>query len=131
MLVHFAIAYPLIVFLLALIYVLTGGISWERASYYILTLGFAAAPPAMLSGWFSWKVTYGGRMTRHILPKIVLSVVLIIVITVGFIWRSIDPDVLAAETFVRYLYLALLFSLIPIVAVLGHLGGRIFYHWGS
>ncbi len=128
MLVHFPIAYPLIVFLLALVYILTGNISWERASYYMLTLGFLSAPTAALSGYFSWKVTYEGRMTKHILQKIVLSAVLIIVITVCFIWRSADSNLLTAETSLSYFYLTLLFSLIPIVAILGHLGGRIVYH---
>lgn len=128
MLVHFPIAYSLIVFLLALVYILTGNISWERASYYMLALGFLAAPPAVLSGFFSWKVTYEGSMIKTIFWKIVLSAVLIVVITVGFIWRSADPNLLAAETSMSYLYLALLFSLIPIVAILGHLGGRIVYH---
>jgi len=123
--VHFPIAYTLIVFLLALIYFLTGNVFWERASYLMLALGLLAALPAIVFGLFSWKVTYKGKMIKNILRKIVLSSALFIVIIISFIWRSADPELLAAESLLSHLYLALLFSLIPIVAILGHSGGRI------
>lgn len=124
-LVHFPIAYTLIVFLLALVYILTGNIFWEKASYLMLALSLLAIPPTMVFGFFSWKVTYKGKMTKNILRKIVLSSILFVVIIVSFLWQSVDPEVLMAESSLRYLYLALLFSLIPIVTILGHAGGRI------
>jgi predicted heme/steroid binding protein len=68
-LVHFSIAYSLLVPLLALLYLFTSEISFETASYYLLLLGFLAAPFAGVSGLFSWKVTYEGRMTTSLPEK--------------------------------------------------------------
>ena len=126
--VHFSIAYSLIVFLLAVVYIFTGNIFWERVSYYMLMLGLVAAFPSVLSGFFSWNVTYESMMIKNIFWKIILSTVLLIIISTTFIWRTVDPNLLVSETVSSYLYLALLFTLIPMLTILGHLGGRIVYH---
>ncbi len=125
-LVHFSIAYSIAVSLLSLLYIFTGKIPFEIASYYMLALGFLAAPPAGLSGLFSWKATYEGKMTRTFVRKIIFTVVLIVVITVCFIWRTLNPDVLVT-TSINYIYLTLVLSLVPIVTILGYDGGKIVY----
>ncbi len=126
-LVHFSIAYSILVPLLSVLYVFTGEVSFETASYYVLVLGFLSAPLAGLSGHFSWKVTYEGRMTRIFTRKIMFTVVLIIIVTICFGWRTLFPDVLLAETTLSYIYLALVISLVPIAIILGYYGGEIVY----
>ena len=123
-LVHFSIAYSIAVSLLSLLYVFTGKIPFEIASYYMLVLGFLATPFAGLSGLFSWKVTYEGKMTKVFLRKIIFTVVLIVVITACFVWRTLNPDILVT---INYIYLTLLLSLVPIVTILGYDGGKIVY----
>jgi len=124
--VHFSIAYSIAVSLLSLLYVFTGKIPFEIASYYMLVLGFLAAPFAGLSGLLSWKVTYEGKMTRTFARKIIFTVVLIAVITTCFVWRTLNPDVLVT-TSLNYIYLTLVLSLVPIVTILGYDGGKIVY----
>ncbi len=125
-LVHFSIAYSIAVSLLSLLYVFTGTIHFEIASYYMLALGFLAAPFAALSGLLSWKVTYEGKMTRTFVRKIIFTAVLIVVITPCFVWRTLNPDVLVT-TSINYIYLTLVLSLVPIVTILGYDGGKIVY----
>lgn len=124
--VHFSIAYSIAVSLLSLLYVLTGKIPFETASYYMLVLGFLSAPFAGLSGLFSWKVTYEGKMTKIFVRKLIFTAVLIVVITACFIWRTLNPDVLLRIS-LNYIYLTLVLSLVPIVTILGYDGGKIVY----
>jgi predicted heme/steroid binding protein/uncharacterized membrane protein len=125
--VHFSIAYSIVIPLLSVLYVLTGEVSFETASYYMLLLGFLSAPVAGLSGFFSWKITYESRMSRIFVRKLVFAVLLLVVISICFLWRTLNPDILTARTELSYVYLALAVSLVPIVTVLGYYGGKIVY----
>ena len=127
MLVHFPIAYFLVISLLVLLYLFTNKISFETASYYMLILGFLASPFAILTGLFTWKVTYKGRKIKIFARKIEFSTVLIIIVTICFLWRTINPDVLITKTAYSYFYLLLVMSLAPVVSLLGHYGGKIVY----
>ncbi len=122
-LVHFSIAYSIAVSLLTLLYVLTDKTPFETASYCMLALGFLSSPFAGLSGIFSWKVTYEGKMTKVFVRKIIFTVVLTAVITACFVWRTLNPDVLVT-TGLNYIYLMLVLSLVPIVTILGYDGGK-------
>ncbi len=123
-LVHFSIAYSIAAPLLAILYFFTGSISFETASYYMLVLGFMATPFAGLSGLFSWKVTYEGKMTPIFARKIIFTFLLIIITTVCYSWITLNPDILVKT---NYIYLALLASLVPVVTTLGYDGGKIVY----
>ncbi len=125
-LVHFPITFSIGFSLLSLLYVFTGKASFEIGSYYMLFLGFLSTPFAGLSGFFSWKVTYEGKMTKIFARKIIFTVVLTAVITACFVWRSINPDVLI-QNGINYIYLTLVLSLVPIVTILGYDGGEIVY----
>lgn len=124
-LVHFTIAYAIAVPLLSFLYMFTGNITFEIASYYMLVLGLLTAPLSALSGIFSWKVTYRGNMTRIFARKIIFTVVLLVVITISFLLRTLSPDILTTNLY--YVYLVLLISLVPIVTILGYDGGKIVY----
>ena len=127
MIVHFPIAYSLMVPLFSVLYLLTGELSFEAASYYLLIIGFLTAPVCALSGFLSWKVAYRGKTSAAFTRKKLFSVVLIVIITVCSVWRTLDPLILVSATGLKYIYLALLMSLMPIIAVLGHTGGKIVY----
>lgn len=123
--VHFSISYSIGVSLMSLMYVLTDNLSFELSSYYLLIMAFLAAPVAGLTGLFSWKVTYEGRMSRIFLRKTIFTIALNVIVTVLFLWRTADPDILISGTYFSYLYLVLLASLTPIALILGYYGGRI------
>jgi predicted heme/steroid binding protein/uncharacterized membrane protein len=125
--VHFSIAYSLAVPLLSIIYVLTGEISFETAAYYMLLLGFLSAPVAVLSGFFSWKVTYKGRANKIFTRKLTFAAVLLVVITLCFLWRTLNADIVIAITDLSFIYLSIIVSLIPIITILGYYGGKIIY----
>ena len=111
----------------SILYLLTGETSFELASYYILTLGLLASPFCGLSGVFSWKVNYRGVRNNAFSRKIWLTVALMGVTIVCFIWRFLDPTVLVAKTNVSYVYLVMQISMALIAAILGHTGGKIVF----
>lgn len=127
MIVHFPIAYSLIVPMLSFLYLLTGDASFESASYYVMAVGFLVAPVCTLSGFMSWKITYRGKWSEDFRRKILFSTLLVLVITVCFLWRFADPSILVSRTGLSYVYIALQTSFIPIVSILGHTGGKIVY----
>lgn len=125
--VHFSIAYSIAVPLLSILYILTSEISFETAAYYMLLFGFLSAPVAVLSGFFSWKVTYEGRINRIFTRKLTFAAVLLIVITICFFWRTLNSNIIIARTDLSFIYLSMIVSLIPIVTILGYYGGKIVY----
>jgi predicted heme/steroid binding protein/uncharacterized membrane protein len=125
--VHFSIAYAVIVPLLAFLYFATSQICFESASYYMLIFGFLSTPLSVLSGTFAWKVTYKGKMNKIFFRKIILAVLLLAVITIALAMRVLDPNIITVATYVSGIYLTLLVSLVPINVVLGYYGGEIVY----
>jgi predicted heme/steroid binding protein/uncharacterized membrane protein len=126
-LVHFAIAYPLLVPLLSILHVFTGEVSFELASYYLLVLGFVAAPFAGLAGLYSWNSVYEMSMTKTFSQKIMFTILFITVITICSVWRTMDPNILITKTNLSYIYLGLEMSLLPISSILGYYGGKLVY----
>lgn len=124
-LVHFSIGYSILVPLLSILFFFTRNDSFEVASYYVLVLGYLAAPAAGLSGIFSWKVTYEGRITKTFSRKRNFTIILFVVMTVCFVWRTLNPNILIKNTKFSYIYLALIASFVPITTTLGYDGGKI------
>lgn len=125
--VHFSIAYSIFVPILISLYFITCETSFEKASYYVLAAACLTNPLGGLSGFFSWKVTYEGITTKIFVRKIILTVMLVIIVTACFIWRTIDPTLLQITTNPNYIYIILVVVLIPMVTILGHYGGKIVY----
>jgi len=127
MLVHFPMAYSIVVPLLSFLSLWLRESSFDAASYYMLLLGFLAAPAGGISGIFSWKVTYEGRMTKVFSRKILLTTMLTLVIAASFIWRILNPNILIENSSLSYVYFFLTASFVPITVLLGHYGGKIVY----
>ena len=125
--VHFSIAYSIAFSLLSILYLLIGEISFETASYYLLLLGFLSAPVTVLAGLFSWKTEYNSKINKIFSRKLTFGAVFLVVITICFLWRTLNPQVLTAGTDVGFIYLAIAVSLTPIVTILGYYGGEIVY----
>jgi predicted heme/steroid binding protein/uncharacterized membrane protein len=125
--VHFSIAYSILVPLLTLMYLFTGEIYFDSAAYFLLLFGLLAAAFAGGSGFFSWKYNYHSWLSKIFSKKIAFTAILIAVSTVCLLWRTIDPNILIARTDLVYIYVALVVSFIPIVAIIGYYGGEIVY----
>jgi uncharacterized membrane protein len=125
--VHFSIAYSIAAFLLALLYLITGTLSLETASYYLLVLGLLSAPVSALAGLFSWRTTYKSKRNKIFTWKLIFAAIFLTIITICFLLRAFYPQILISKTYVSFLYVSLLTSLTPTVTILGYYGGKIVY----
>ena len=125
MIVHFPIAYSIIVPLLSILYLITGVLSFEAASYYVLVFGFLSSPVCSFSGFASWIVAFKGKRRKEFNRKIFLSIGLLLVISICTVWRTLNPNVLITGNIFSYLFLIFEICLAVIVSILGHIGGKI------
>jgi hypothetical protein len=59
--------------------------------------------------------------------KIVFSIVLWVVLSILVIWRFLDPVLIIQSGNLWWAYTILVFSLVPLVTFLGHLGGKMVF----
>lgn len=125
MTVHFPIVFMISAALFNLLYLLSGMRSFELTALHCLGAGLLFTPVAMATGYFTWWLNYLARPMRPVTIKIILSLVLLAEGIVVFIWRVAVPDILVSLRFPGILYLALLFSFIPLVSIIGWFGASL------
>lgn len=123
--VHFPMALILFSCIMQALFLIFKTTSYESAAYYSLFAGTLFSFPATFSGIFSWWINYQRLLTRTFKIKLYLSIVLLIVASVGLIIRIIVPDISFISGSGFYIYNALLFISVPIVFIIGYYGGKI------
>jgi predicted heme/steroid binding protein/uncharacterized membrane protein len=110
MTVHFPIAFLMATPLFLVLYALTRNSSFETAT-----------------GFFAWWVNYGAILTTQVKYKIFLSIVLCVVEGILAIWRVLDPLIIIQSGNLWWIYAILIFCLVPLVTILGHIGGKMVF----
>jgi hypothetical protein len=77
---------------------------------------------AITTGVITWWYNYMGKMLKPLAIKIPLTIVMLIVAVVAFVWRLNDPGVLDDLQGAGMVYLLLVLSLAPMTAVIGWYG---------
>ena len=127
MTVHFPIAFMMATPLFLILYALTRNNSFETTGFYMLCLGLLGSAAAIATGFFAWWVNYGAVPTTSVKYKISLSIVLWVVLSILVIWRFLDPFILTQSGSLWWIYTILIFSLVPLISLLGHLGGKMVF----
>ena len=127
MTVHFPIAFLMATPLFLILYALTRNNSFETTGFYMLCLGLLVSAAAIATGFFAWWVNYGAVPTTSVKYKISLSIVLWVVLSILVIWRFLDPFILTQSGSLWWIYTILIFSLAPLISLLGHLGGKMVF----
>ncbi len=52
-------------------------------------------PVAMVTGWFTWWLNYESRPLKPVVIKLILSPVLLFVGAGAWVWRYLNPEILA------------------------------------
>jgi len=84
-----------------------------------------AIPVSFLSGIRDWKTKYRGAKAPIFIKKIRLSALLFIFCISAVSIRLCIPDVMSRQGIEHWMYLVLLFSMLPVVTLLGHYGGKL------
>lgn len=125
MTVHFPIVFMFSASVFTLLYLITGVGAFEATVLISLGAGIFFTPIAMATGYFTWWLNYLARPIRPVRIKQTLSIVLFIIEAAAFVWRLLAPDVLQHATGAMVAYLVLVFSVFPIVTVIGWYGGTL------
>ena len=122
MTVHFPIVFMLSTPVFNILYLLTGIKAFETTALHCLAGGILFTLVGIFTGVITWWYNYMGKMMKPIAIKLPLSIVMLIISIVVFIWRLNDPFVMENLSGINILYLVLVLSFFPMVSVLGWFG---------
>ncbi|SPF50887.1 Cytochrome b5 [Syntrophobacter sp. SbD1] len=131
MTVHFPIVFMLSPAFFILLYFITGDPSYEATAFHCLAGGVIFTPVVILTGLVSWWVNYLARPLRRINIKISVSLPMLAVSLAALVLREMTPDVLTRFRSISIVYLLLIFSLCPMILVIGWHGARLTFPIGK
>ncbi len=101
-----------------------GNVFFEHTVKHIIIITLLAIPVSFASGIHDWKTKYRGAKAPVFMKKIRLSIILFVLCFAGGL-RLALPDVMAEAGILRWLYIGILLSMLPVVTLLGHYGGKL------
>jgi predicted heme/steroid binding protein/uncharacterized membrane protein len=125
MTVHFPIVFMLSAGFFTLLYLITGNPSFDTTAFHCLAGGVIFTPIVMLTGFTSWWVNYLARPLRRVNIKVTVSLLMLAVSLAALMWRAAAPEVLTRFRTAGFIYLFLIFSLWPMVLVIGWHGASL------
>ena len=125
MVVHFPIVFAFSAALFNLLYLITGHLPFETTALHCLGGGVLFTPVAILTGYFTWWLNYLAKPMRAVTLKIRFSFLLWLLSILLFVWRVSVPEIIRPFAGGTFIYLLLIFSLIPIVTVVGWFGATL------
>ena len=128
MVVHFPIVFLVSAPVFTLLYLLTGVRSFEVTGFHCVGGGVLFTPVALVTGLATWWYNYEWRPLRPIIIKLTLTPILLALGTGAFVWRWLDPDVLAALGYwTGKVYLGMLLALGLLVSLIAWYGGNLVF----
>jgi predicted heme/steroid binding protein/uncharacterized membrane protein len=126
MMVHFPIVFFISAPVFAILHLLTGVASFETTAWHCLGGGVLFTPVAIVTGLFTWWLNYELRPLRPVVLKLILTPILLALATTAFIWRWLDPQILAGlGDWSGKVYLAMVCALLPLVSLIGWYGATL------
>jgi len=125
MTVHFPIVFAFCATTFNILYLVTEIKSMETTALHCLAAGILFTVVAITTGLYTWWLNYLAKPIRAAKVKIPLSLTLLVVQIIAFIWRMYVPQVMDSIRGVNFIYLLLVLSLFPMVVVIGWFGAHL------
>jgi predicted heme/steroid binding protein/uncharacterized membrane protein len=125
MTVHFPIVFMFSATVFTLLYLVTGIAAFELTGLHCLGAGIIFTPVVMGTGYYTWWLNYMAKPLRPVTIKQRVSIILLSIEVIAFVWRMTSPDILMSFRFVSGIYLMLIISLFPLAIVLGWFGATL------
>ena len=100
---------------------------FEVAAFFNLAFVLITMPVIMFSGYLEWQNRYNGALTWLFKVKILSSLVVITCLTWLVGWRIINPEVMAADSPVKWVYVSIAVVMVGAAGIAGHLGGKLVF----
>ena len=124
MTVHFPIVFMFSTTVFNLLYLIFGVKEFETTAFHCLGGGILFSLVAISTGVYTWWLNYMAKMLKPVKIKIPLSLIMLAVAVVIFIWRVIVPDVMDSLQGPNIIYLVLVLSLSVFVSIIGWNGAE-------
>jgi predicted heme/steroid binding protein/uncharacterized membrane protein len=126
MVVHFPVVFNISAPAFAILYLLTGVRAFETTAFHCLGGGVLFTPVALITGLFTWWVNYELCPLRPVTIKLILTPILLALGAGAFIWRWLNPEVLAGPgPWAGKVYLLLLCLSAFLVGLIGWYGASL------
>lgn len=125
MLSHFPIVFMLSATFFSVLFVITGDKSFDDTAFYCLGAGLLTMPLAVATGLFTHWLNFPGSLHKTVHIEKALSYSVLAVSTAAFVWRWLNPNVLANLTGTNFIYFLMVLSLTPLVTANGYFGGMV------
>ena len=122
MTVHFPIVFAFSTTVFNILYLITGIKSLELTALHCLGAGIIFTAVAITTGLYTWWLNYMAKPLKAVKIKMPLSMILLVVQIIAFIWRLNAPEVMDSIQGINIIYLLLVVSLFPMVVVIGWFG---------
>jgi predicted heme/steroid binding protein/uncharacterized membrane protein len=119
MTVHFPIVFMLSTTVFNLLYLITGVKAFETTAFHCLGGGILLTVVAIVTGFYTWWLNYMAQMLKPVKTKIPLSILMLTVAVIIFIWRVMVPDVMDSLQGPGLIYLVLVLSLSVFITIIG------------
>ena len=126
MVVHFPLVFFISAPVFAILHLLTGVESFETTGWHCLGGGVLFTPVALATGLLTWWLNYELRPLRPVVIKLILTPLLLAMGTGAFVWRFLNPEILAQLLYwTGKVYLGLICALAPLVSLIGWYGATL------
>ena len=125
MTVHFPIVFAFTTTVFNILYLVFGIRSLETTALHCLGAGILFTLVAILTGLYTWWLNYMAKPMTAAKVKIPLSLTLLVIQIIVFVWRINVPQIMDSIRGVNVIYLLLVLSLFPIVVVIGWFGAHL------
>ena len=86
-----------------------------------------SAPISFFTGFIEWKQKYKGARVRIFVKKIKYGLILLGLGSLCALWAFISPEILLDSGSLHFTFIILNLAIIPFVAYLGYLGGKLIF----
>jgi predicted heme/steroid binding protein/uncharacterized membrane protein len=122
MTVHFPIVFVLSTTAFTFLYLITGIKSLELTALHCLAAGIFSTVVAITTGLYTWWLNYLAKPLRPVRIKMPLTLTLLVLEIIVFVWRIRVPTVLDIINPAAIIYLLLILSFVPIIFIIGWYG---------
>ena len=124
MTVHFPIVFMFSTTVFNLLYLIFDHKEFETTAFHCLVGGILFSVVAISTGLYTWWLNYMAKMLKPVKIKIPLSLIMLAVAVVIFVWRVMVPDVMDSLQGLNTIYLLLVLSLSILVTIIGWNGAQ-------
>ncbi len=125
--IHFTSALYPVAILFMFLFLLFGKTSFLHTYFYMMVLATLSLPFSYLTGILEWRQKFEGVRLPIFMAKIICGIAVFVIGAACTVWYALWPGVLEGGGIVMVIFILLNVSILPLLVILGYLGGKVLY----